>query len=77
MADIYSPDAAAEPTDQQAEAILAQRDLSLPLPINYVTDPGVSLTAACFGDGVYDEVRLGKCLSNLLSVGFRRYDLDL
>ena len=77
MADVYAPDAAAEPTDEEVEAILAQRDVSLPLPINYVTDPGVSVTAACFGDGVYDEVRLGKCLSNLLSVGFRRYALDL
>lgn len=77
MADIYAPDEAAKPTDREVEAILAQRDLSLPLPINYVTDPGVSLTAACFGDKVYDEVRLWKCLSNLLAVGFRRYDLDL
>lgn len=77
MADIYSPDEAAKPSEQEVEAFLAQRDLSLPLPINYVTDPGVSLTVACFGDKVYDEVRLWKCLSNLLSVGFRRYDLDL
>lgn len=77
MADIFAPDEAARPSEQETEAILAQRDLSLPLPINYVTDPGVSLTAACFGDGVYDEMRLGKCFSNLLSVGFRRFDLDL
>ena len=77
MADVFAPDEAAKPTEQEVEAILAQRDLSLPLPINYVTDPGVSLTTACFGDGVYEEVRLGQCLSNLLALGFRRFDLDL
>ena len=77
MADVFAPDEAAKPSEQEAEAFLAQRDLSLPLPINYVTVPGVSLTAACFGDGVFDEMRLGKCFSNLLSIGFRRNDLDM
>ncbi len=77
MAFPYLPNDAAKLSDRETEAALAQRDLSLSLPVNYVTDPGVSLRAACFGEGVYDEVSLGSCYSNLLSVGFRRFELDL
>lgn len=47
------------------------------MPINYVTQPGVSLTAACFGGGRYEDQGFADCLSILLSVGFRRLVLDL
>ena len=47
------------------------------MPVNYLTQPGISLTAACFGRGRYEDQGLEHCLSNLLSVGFRRLILDL
>jgi len=77
MSDAYDPDEGATPSLTYSEVLLSQRDVSLSLPINFVTDPGVSLSAACFGNGVFEEGRLGKCFSNLISVGFRRFELDL
>lgn len=47
------------------------------MPVNYVTQPAISLTAACFGGGRFEDQGLEDCLSNLLSVGFRRLMLDL
>lgn len=47
------------------------------MPIDYVTTPGVGLTAACFSDNVYEDVAAQKCFSNLLAVGFRKFILDL
>lgn len=55
----------------------SQRDLGLQVPINFVTNPGVSLSAACFAGLTYEDDSSGDCLSNLLAVGFRRFDLDL
>jgi hypothetical protein len=37
----------------------------------------VSLRAACFGNDVYDKTSAVKCISNLLSVGYRRLSVDL
>ncbi|KAI1979661.1 Maintenance of telomere capping protein 6 [Ophidiomyces ophidiicola] len=56
---------------------LSQRDVSLRVPINFVTQPAVSLSAACFGKKVYDENAATRCVSNLLSVGYRRLHVDL
>ncbi|KAF2222802.1 hypothetical protein BDZ85DRAFT_319134 [Elsinoe ampelina] len=72
----YIPDTDAIPSGSLATAILSQRDLSARIPINFVTHPGVSLTAACFNENRYEDQLLRKCLSNLLSIGFRRIFLD-
>ncbi|WEW57191.1 Maintenance of telomere capping protein 6 [Emydomyces testavorans] len=56
---------------------LSQRDVSLDVPINFLTQPAVSLSAACFGAKVYDEEAAKRCVSNLLSVGYRRLHVDL
>ncbi|KAJ6086261.1 hypothetical protein N7486_010542 [Penicillium sp. IBT 16267x] len=58
-------------------ALLSERDVAGQIPINFVTNPAVSLTAACFGDGLYDKTAASKCISNLLSVGYRRLILDI
>ncbi|TVY81768.1 Maintenance of telomere capping protein, partial [Lachnellula suecica] len=55
----------------------SQRDLGLTVPINFVTSPGVSLQAACFAHFNYEDGNSEECLSNLLAVGFRRFELDL
>lgn len=47
------------------------------MPVNFVTSPGVSLTAACFHNHRYHDDASGDCLSNLLAVGFRRFEIDL
>ncbi|KAK3640596.1 Maintenance of telomere capping protein 6 [Elasticomyces elasticus] len=73
---LYSPDTGAIPRGTAFVSLLSQRDLSLQVPINYVTLPGVSLTAACFPDHRYEDVS-SKCFSNLLSTGFRRLSLDV
>ncbi|KAJ8607600.1 hypothetical protein MRB53_040184 [Persea americana] len=53
------------------------RDLSLPVPINFVPVAGVTLTAACFPNGTYETDSTANCVSNLLALGFRRYVLDV
>lgn len=45
--------------------------------VNYVTYPGVVLTAACFANGRYEETAAAKCFSNLLATGFRRLEADV
>lgn len=51
--------------------------MGLQAPINFVTTPGVSLSAACFGNLRYEDDNSGDCLSNLLAIGFRRVEIDL
>ena len=46
------------------------------MPINFVTHPGVSVTAACFGNKTYSAVAAGRCISNLLAAQYRRFVLD-
>ncbi|KFY75968.1 hypothetical protein V498_09806, partial [Pseudogymnoascus sp. VKM F-4517 (FW-2822)] len=75
--DDYAPGNDALLSVDEARVLLSQRDLSLTIPINFKTIPGVSLSAACFGDRVIGEGELARCFSNLLSVGFRRFELDL
>lgn len=47
------------------------------VPINFVPQPAVSLTAACFGNNRYDGEAGCLCISNLLTVGYRRLIVDL
>ncbi|ELR09215.1 hypothetical protein GMDG_03789 [Pseudogymnoascus destructans 20631-21] len=75
--DDYAPGNDAVLSVDEARVQLSQRDLSLSIPINFMTVPGVSLTAACLGNRVIGEGELARCFSNLLSVGFRRFELDL
>ncbi|KAJ9636791.1 Maintenance of telomere capping protein 6 [Coniosporium tulheliwenetii] len=73
----YDPSDTARVEDPWSTAFLSQRDLSLQVPINYVTAPGVSLTAACFAHNQYEDRAASLCLSNLLAAGFRRLVIDL
>ncbi|KAL1883634.1 hypothetical protein Plec18167_002641 [Paecilomyces lecythidis] len=56
---------------------LSERDVSAQIPLNFVTHPAVSLAAACFGNGVYEDQAAKDCMSNLLTVGYRRLIIDL
>ncbi|KAH7391519.1 hypothetical protein BKA64DRAFT_677830 [Cadophora sp. MPI-SDFR-AT-0126] len=77
MSENYTPGADAQPVPPYTTVLLSQRDLGLRVPINFVTDPGVSLRAACFSGNRYEDDSAGKCVSNLLATGFRRFELDL
>ncbi|GAB7349071.1 hypothetical protein MBLNU459_g8030t1 [Dothideomycetes sp. NU459] len=72
----YDPDDFAVPSYFYT-AFLSQRDVALRVPINYVTIPGIALTAACFSDNVYEDSAAQKCFSNLMAIGFRRFVIDL
>ncbi|KAK0962815.1 Maintenance of telomere capping protein 6 [Friedmanniomyces endolithicus] len=74
---LYGPDAGAVPRGIAFISLLSQRDLSLQLPINYVTVPGVSLKAACFPNKRYEDATAARCISNLLATGFRRIEVDI
>lgn len=69
-----------ETTTQPGDNVLflTQRDLSLTVPINFVTNPSVSLTAACFSQLNYgDDEDFNTCFRNLMDMGFRRIQIDL
>ncbi|GAB7337239.1 hypothetical protein MBLNU457_g2612t1 [Dothideomycetes sp. NU457] len=72
----YVPDATAIPGSNLSTALLSQRDLSLAIPINFVTHASVSLRT-CFSTNVYEDTAARKCISNLLAAGFRRFILDV
>ncbi|OQE13767.1 hypothetical protein PENFLA_c043G01407 [Penicillium flavigenum] len=57
--------------------LLSERDVAGQIPLNYVTNPAVSLSTACFGNRIYDREDAAKCFSNLLSIGYRRLVVDL
>ncbi|KAG0160742.1 hypothetical protein PDIDSM_8272 [Penicillium digitatum] len=57
--------------------LLSERDVAGQIPLNYVTNPAVSLSAACFGNRIYDLEDAAKCFSNLLAIGYRRFAVDL
>ncbi|KAJ5907383.1 hypothetical protein N7495_000065 [Penicillium taxi] len=57
--------------------LLSERDVAGQIPINFVTNPGVSLSSACFADGLYARIPGADCISNLLSIGYRRLVLDI
>lgn len=77
MSGSYDPAEDVIPSVLWSTVLLSERDLAAQVPINFVTRPAVSLTAACFSDDVYDDTRAEKCLSNLLSSRFERLIVDL
>ncbi|KAH8424788.1 Lectin C-type domain protein [Aspergillus melleus] len=56
---------------------LSERDVAGQIPLNFVTTSAVSVRAACFGNNVFDRDSAGKCISNLLELGYRRLVVDL
>ncbi|CZT08214.1 related to Lectin C-type domain protein [Rhynchosporium agropyri] len=77
MSENYTPRPDTQSVPPYNTVVLSQRDLGLRVPINFVTDPGVSLKAACFNENRYEDDSAGDCISDLLAVGFRRFELDL
>ncbi|GBF66898.1 maintenance of telomere capping protein [Trichophyton mentagrophytes] len=73
----FDPDKSASLYPPWNTVELSQRDASLQIPLDHVIVPAVSLSAACFGDGRYEENPTKKCVSNLLSVGYRRLYVDV
>ncbi|EFQ99220.1 lectin C-type domain-containing protein [Nannizzia gypsea CBS 118893] len=73
----FDPDKSASLFPPWNTVELSQRDVSLQIPLDHVTIPAMSLSAACFGDGRYEETPTKKCVSNLLSVGYRRLYVDV
>ncbi|OKL62557.1 hypothetical protein UA08_02948 [Talaromyces atroroseus] len=57
--------------------LLSQRDVSAQVPINFVARPSIALTAACFGDNSYNGDAASLCLSDLLTVGYFRFIIDV
>ncbi|KAL2008762.1 hypothetical protein VTN00DRAFT_6956 [Thermoascus crustaceus] len=76
MADNYDPDSPLLGALWRVVE-LSERDVSAQIPINFVTHPSVSLSAACFGNGIYEDQAATKCIANLLTVGYRRLIVDL
>ncbi|KAF2010450.1 lectin C-type domain-containing protein [Aaosphaeria arxii CBS 175.79] len=74
---LYDPDTAAILVQPWSEAFRSQRDVGLRIPINYNTDPAVSLQAACFAHNQYASEAFAKCFSNLLAIGFKRFYVDV
>ncbi|KAL4879163.1 hypothetical protein BJY04DRAFT_103791 [Aspergillus karnatakaensis] len=60
-----------------ATVLLSERDVAGQIPINFVTTSAISLQAACFGDNSYDRTEAENCLSNLIAVGYRRFNIDV
>ncbi|KAL2850549.1 hypothetical protein BJY01DRAFT_209787 [Aspergillus pseudoustus] len=60
-----------------ATVLLSERDVAGQVPVNFVTTSAISLRAACFGDNKFERSAAEKCLSNLIAVGYRRFDIDL
>lgn len=64
-------------TSRVLTSLQSERDVAGQIPINFVTNPGVSLSSACFANGLYARQDAAKCISNLLAVGYRRLVVDL
>ena len=45
--------------------------------MNFVEHAGISLTAACFSNNRYIAGPAQRCFSNLLAIGFHRYEIDV
>lgn len=67
----------AEAQHRSNTLFLSERDLSLTVPINFVTNPGISVTSACFSNNIYIDQDFKRCLQNLLELGFRRLEIDI
>lgn len=77
MSSYFVPSSNAEPVAPWSTALLAQRDVSQRIPINFVTNPAISLAKACFSEGRYEDDIAETCISNLLALGFRRLLVDV
>ncbi|KEF57825.1 uncharacterized protein A1O9_05745 [Exophiala aquamarina CBS 119918] len=73
----FDPDDDAVPDSKWGAVYLSTRDASSVVPINFITHPAVSLTKACFADGVYDDIPAQTCISNLLALEFHRLVIDV
>lgn len=73
----HSPPVLRDPKPVLILDLQSQRDVAIRVPINFVTAPGVSVTAACFAHNIFEADATARCLSNLLSVGFIRLIIDL
>ncbi|KAL4870144.1 hypothetical protein BDV12DRAFT_166668 [Aspergillus spectabilis] len=60
-----------------ATVLLSERDVAGQIPINFVTTSAISLQAACFGDNKFDRNAAENCVSNLIAVGYRRFNIDV
>ncbi|KAL4978474.1 hypothetical protein BDW66DRAFT_158004 [Aspergillus desertorum] len=60
-----------------ATVLLSERDVAGQIPINFVTTSAISLRTACFGDNKFGRTAAEKCLSNLLAIGYGRFNIDL
>ncbi|POS85574.1 hypothetical protein EPUL_003096 [Erysiphe pulchra] len=67
----------AEAQYQSNTLFLSERDLSLTVPINFVANPGISVTSACFSNKIYIDKDFNSCFQNLLELGFRRLEIDI
>ncbi|KAJ8117083.1 hypothetical protein OPT61_g1638 [Boeremia exigua] len=77
---LYDPDQAAINSrwiQPWSEAFRTQRDVGLRVPIDFHTLAAVSLTQACFVDNQFEHNAFMKCFSNLLGVGFPRFEVDV
>ncbi|KAK2742822.1 hypothetical protein FQN57_005113 [Myotisia sp. PD_48] len=73
----YVPDGSAKLNPPWNTVELSQRDIALQIPLDHSTHPAISVSAACFGLGVYEDEGTAKCISNLLAVGYRRLYFDV
>lgn len=73
----YEPSENAKPLSQWDVVFLSHRDVNAQIPINFLTQAGVSIQAACFANGVYDTNAAQTCISNLIGARFERFVLDL
>ncbi|EEH11524.1 lectin C-type domain-containing protein [Histoplasma capsulatum G186AR] len=73
----YTPDHSALLVRPWTVVQLSQRDVSSQIPLNHVAHPGIDVTSACFGNNIYEEQAMVKCISNLLALDNRRFHVDL
>ncbi|KAE8350632.1 hypothetical protein BDV28DRAFT_138750 [Aspergillus coremiiformis] len=73
----FNPDQSSLINTKWETVFLSERDVAGQIPINYLTRSAVSVTAACFGNNIFETQSAERCISNLLSVGYRRFIVDL
>ncbi|KAB8235466.1 Lectin C-type domain protein [Aspergillus alliaceus] len=73
----FNPDQSSLINTKWETVFLSERDVAGQIPINFITRAGVSVTAACFGNSVFETQSAEKCISNLLASGYRRFLVDL
>ncbi|KAE8145990.1 hypothetical protein BDV25DRAFT_163435 [Aspergillus avenaceus] len=73
----FNPDSSSLINTRWASIFLSERDVAGQIPINFVTNSGVSLAAACFGNKTFETRSAERCISNLLEGAYRRFIVDL